>query len=100
MFKPSNPINQLVGARVRLNRIRMGLSQSEFAEALGFTSQQAQNYEGGVDRISANHLQAIAKFQRVAPSSFFSGLIHVVPNAAEESDKIPATHSSSDLASS
>jgi transcriptional regulator with XRE-family HTH domain len=93
MLKLSNPIDRLIGARVRLNRIRMGLSQSEFADALGISLQQAQNYENGADRISAIQLQAIAKFQQVAPSSFFSDLIQVM---AKDGDETPAADSSSD----
>ena len=51
-----DPIDVEVGARVRLQRKALGLSQTVLAEALGLTFQQVQKYERGANRISASML--------------------------------------------
>ena len=45
MSKGPNETDVLVGARVRLLRIELGLSQTQLANALGVTFQQVQKYE-------------------------------------------------------
>jgi len=55
-----DPIDVGVGARVRLRRKSIGVSQSKLAEALGLTFQQVQKYERGTNRISASMLVKIA----------------------------------------
>lgn len=51
-----DPIDVEVGARVRLQRKALGLSQTVLADALGLTFQQVQKYERGANRISASML--------------------------------------------
>lgn len=55
-----DPIDLAVGARVRVRRRWMGLTQTQLAEALGITFQQVQKYERGANRISASMLVKIA----------------------------------------
>jgi len=56
-----DPIDVEVGARVRLHRKALGLSQTALAEALGLTFQQIQKYERGANRISASMLVRTAQ---------------------------------------
>ncbi len=56
-----DPIDVEVGARVRLQRKALGLSQTALAEALGLTFQQVQKYERGANRISASMLVRTAE---------------------------------------
>jgi transcriptional regulator with XRE-family HTH domain len=56
-----DPIDVEVGARVRLQRKALGLSQTALAEALGLTFQQVQKYERGANRISASMLVKTAQ---------------------------------------
>jgi transcriptional regulator with XRE-family HTH domain len=56
-----DPIDVEVGARVRLQRKALGLSQTVLADALGLTFQQVQKYERGANRISASMLVKTAK---------------------------------------
>lgn len=49
-----------MGARVRLRRRALDLSQTALAEALGITFQQVQKYERGSNRVSASMLVKIA----------------------------------------
>ena len=56
------PVDAHVGARIRLRRKMLGLSQSRVAEALGLTFQQVQKYERGTNRVSASKLYDVARF--------------------------------------
>lgn len=73
MEKRPNPTDQHVGARVRMRRILLGMSQEKLGEALGVTFQQVQKYEKGSNRISASRLQRISETLGVTPAYFFEG---------------------------
>lgn len=73
MKRMPNPIDKHVGARVRMRRIMLGLSQEKLAEALGVTFQQVQKYEKGTNRIGASRLQEISKSLQAPPAYFFEG---------------------------
>ena len=61
MAKPGpGPVDLEVGARIRLRRKALGITQSDLAEALELTFQQVQKYERGVNRVSATALVKIA----------------------------------------
>lgn len=60
-----------VGERVRAERVRRDLSQSELGAAIGVTFQQVQKYERGANRISASMLARIAKALDTAIADFF-----------------------------
>ncbi len=66
----ASPMNAHVGARVRLRRMLLGLSQEKLGESLGLTFQQIQKYEKGVNRIGASRLYELAKVLGV-PVGFF-----------------------------
>ena len=69
-----NPIDLHVGARIRMRRKIMGVSQERLAEDLGLTFQQVQKYERGANRVSASKLYEIACSLQSAVSYFFEGL--------------------------
>jgi transcriptional regulator with XRE-family HTH domain len=48
------PIDVQVGARIRLRRTVLGMSQEQLGEALGLSFQQVQKYETGVNRVRAS----------------------------------------------
>jgi len=50
-----------LGKRMRVARNQAGLSQQQVADQLGVSFQQLQKYEKGVNRISPERLQAVAK---------------------------------------
>ncbi len=50
-----------LGARIRVRRNELKLTQETLAEALGVTYQQVQKYERGIDRISVSMLIKIAR---------------------------------------
>lgn len=73
--KSPNPIDVHVGARVRMRRFLVGMSQSKLADHLGVTFQQVQKYEKGMSRISASRLQTIANVFDVPVSFFFENIV-------------------------
>lgn len=74
-----NPVDVHVGARVRMRRKALRLSQQALADALGLTFQQVQKYEHGTNRISASKLHAIALILKSPVSDFFAGLTDPEP---------------------
>ena len=71
--RPS-PIDVHVGARVRLRRTLLGMSQEKLGEALGLTFQQVQKYERGVNRIGASRLFDLARVLDVPIGFFFDDM--------------------------
>jgi transcriptional regulator with XRE-family HTH domain len=69
--KSTGPIDKLIGERMRMRRIAIGMSQEKLGDALGLTFQQVQKYEKGMNRISVGRLQSIADILRVPVTFFF-----------------------------
>jgi transcriptional regulator with XRE-family HTH domain len=69
-----HPTDKHVGARLRMRRLMLDMSQEEIAKALGLTFQQVQKYEKGANRISASRLQHLCKVLGVQVPFFFEGL--------------------------
>jgi len=93
--KPARPVDEHVGARIRLRRNLLGLSQMELGSRIGVTFQQVQKYENGTNRIGAGRLQHISSALQVPPAFFFDGAPHVaagkIPtNATSATDEIAA----------
>ena len=65
------PVDAHVGARVRLRRTMLGMSQEKLAEALGLTFQQVQKYEHGANRIGSSRLYELSKILDVSIQFFF-----------------------------
>src|ERR1700736_6494842 len=59
-----------LGKRIRLRSVEQRISQAELGEKLGFSFQQVQKYEKGVNRVGASRLQQIATALDV-PVTFF-----------------------------
>ncbi|MBO9708825.1 MAG: helix-turn-helix transcriptional regulator [Caulobacter sp.] len=70
----AHPVDLYVGARLRIRRKVLGLSQTQLADALGITFQQVQKYERGANRISASKLYEAARLLESPVSYFFEGL--------------------------
>jgi transcriptional regulator with XRE-family HTH domain len=75
--KSPNPIDKHVGARVRMRRMMLNMSQEKLGDALDLTFQQVQKYEKGTNRIGASRLQAISNILQVPVSFFFEGAPHM-----------------------
>lgn len=69
-----NPIDVYVGARLRLRRSLLGLSQEALGAALGLTFQQVQKYERGANRIGASRLFDLARALGVDVDYFYEDM--------------------------
>ncbi len=69
-----NPVDIHVGARVRLRRTLLGMSQEKLGEAIGLTFQQVQKYERGANRVGASRLYDLSRFLEVPVSFFFDDM--------------------------
>ena len=69
-----DPVDIHVGARVRMRRLMLGLSQDKLAETIGLTFQQIQKYEKGANRIGASRLFQLANALDVPVQFFYEDL--------------------------
>jgi transcriptional regulator with XRE-family HTH domain len=83
-----HPTDKHVGARLRMRRLMLDMSQSDIADALELTFQQVQKYEKGVNRISASRLQHLCKILNVPVSFFFEGAPRA--NGAQDAVEVEA----------
>ena len=63
-----------IGGRVRLRRMRLGLSQQQLADRIGLSWQQVQKYEHGVNRLAGSRLWDISCALDCPVEWFFEGL--------------------------
>jgi transcriptional regulator with XRE-family HTH domain len=76
-----NPIDVHVGARVRLRRTLLGMSQEKLGQAIGLTFQQVQKYERGANRVGASRLYHLSRVLDVPVSYFFDEMDPAVAGA-------------------
>ncbi len=68
------PVDVHVGARVRVRRTLLGMSQTTLGDAIGLTFQQMQKYESGANRISASRLFDLSRVLDVPIEYFFGDM--------------------------
>jgi transcriptional regulator with XRE-family HTH domain len=66
-----DPLDVMVGARIRIFRTHRGMSQSDLAEKIGVAFQQVQKYEKGTNRVGASRLSRIAAVLGVSIGELF-----------------------------
>ena len=76
--RKTKEIDRLVGLRVRVRRIFLGITQDGLAEMLGITFQQIQKYEKGVNRVSASRLFELSQALRAPIGYFFEDVAGTV----------------------
>jgi transcriptional regulator with XRE-family HTH domain len=69
--KTPDPLDVMVGAKIRIFRIHRGVSQTDLAEQIGVTFQQVQKYETGMNRVGAGRLSRIAAVLGVSIGELF-----------------------------
>ena len=77
----ASPIDAHVGARIRLRRTLLGMSQERLGEALGLTFQQVQKYERGVNRVGASRLFDLSRALDVPIAFFFDDIPEPLANS-------------------
>ncbi len=66
-------MDKYVGARIRMRRMQVGMSQEKLATGMELSFQQVQKYEKGTNRVSASRLQKLCELLEVTVSLFFEG---------------------------
>jgi len=69
-----SPVDVHVGARVRVRRTLLGMTQTNLGDAIGVTFQQVQKYENGANRISASRLFDLSQILDVPIEYFFDDM--------------------------
>jgi len=69
-----NPVDMHVGARIRLRRKLLKMSQEKLGDLLGVTFQQVQKYERGTNRVGASRLWKISQVLEVPITYLYEGL--------------------------
>jgi len=72
MAKRIEPVDLLVGQRVRAYRLARRMSQSALGEKVGVTFQQIQKYERGTNRIGSSRLKRVATVLGVEIGALFA----------------------------
>src|ERR1700755_543987 len=69
--KMPDPLDTMVGARIRVFRIHRRISQIDLGDQIGVTFQQVQKYEKGTNRVGASRLSRIAAVLGVSIGELF-----------------------------
>jgi transcriptional regulator with XRE-family HTH domain len=71
LAKTPDPLDVMVGAKIRIFRTHRGMSQSDLAGRIGVAFQQVQKYEKGINRVGASRLSRIAAVLGVSIGELF-----------------------------
>ena len=63
--------NRHLGAKLRLRRLALGLTQTKVAQAINVTFQQIQKYEKGTNGVSSIRLLQLSNYLKVPINYFF-----------------------------
>ena len=63
--------NRHLGAKLRMRRLSLGLTQTKVAQAINVTFQQIQKYEKGTNGISSLRIMQLSSFLKVPVVYFF-----------------------------
>ena len=81
-----SPVDVHVGARLRVRRTLLGMTQTKLGDRLGVSFQQMQKYEKGTNRISSSRLYDLARVLDV-PIEFFFDDMHIAVEASSPATK-------------
>ena len=63
--------NRHLGAKLRMRRLSLGLTQTKVAQAINVTFQQIQKYEKGTNGVSSIRLLQLSNYLKVPINYFF-----------------------------
>ena len=67
--------NRHLGAKLRMRRLALGLTQTKVAQAINVTFQQIQKYEKGTNGISSLRIMQLSTFLKVPVIYFFEDFV-------------------------
>jgi len=71
--------NKHLGAKLRMRRLALGLTQTKVAQAIKVTFQQIQKYEKGTNGISSLRIMQLSNFLKVPVIYFFEDYVPETP---------------------
>jgi transcriptional regulator with XRE-family HTH domain len=71
LARTPDPLDIMVGTRIRIFRTHRGMSQSDLAGKIGVAFQQVQKYEKGSNRVGASRLSRIASVLGISVGELF-----------------------------
>jgi transcriptional regulator with XRE-family HTH domain len=71
--RQTDPLDAALGARLRLRREQLRMTQTELGKMLGVSYQQIQKYESGANRLSGSSLIAACQTLRISADELLSG---------------------------
>ena len=72
--------NRHLGAKLRMRRLALGLTQTKVAQAINVKFQQIQKYEKGTNGVSSIRLLQLSNYLRVPINYFFEDLSEYLIN--------------------
>jgi transcriptional regulator with XRE-family HTH domain len=64
-------IDKRIGTAIRLQRMKLGLSQTQLGKLLGVTFQQVQKYEQGTNSVASTRIGDLCHALNVSPNELF-----------------------------
>jgi transcriptional regulator with XRE-family HTH domain len=81
LARTPDPLDVMVGAKIRIFRAHRGMSQTDLAGKIGVAFQQVQKYEKGTNRIGASRLSRIAAVLGISVGELFETQEDTAPDA-------------------
>jgi transcriptional regulator with XRE-family HTH domain len=70
--KRDSVVDKKIGALVRMQRVKLGTSQTELGEAPGVTLQQVQKYERGSNSVASSRVPDLCRILEISPDELFN----------------------------
>jgi transcriptional regulator with XRE-family HTH domain len=64
-------VDKKIGSVIRIQRVKLKMSQSELGEALGVTFQQIQKYEQGKNAVASTRIADLCRALEMTPNDLF-----------------------------
>jgi transcriptional regulator with XRE-family HTH domain len=64
-------IDKKIGSVIRMQRVKLGMSQTELGNALGVTFQQIQKYERGANAVASTRIADLCQALEITPNDLF-----------------------------
>ena len=64
-------IDKKIGSVIRMQRVKLGMSQGELGKGLGVTFQQIQKYENGTNAVASTRIPDLCRVIEISPNDLF-----------------------------
>jgi len=64
-------IDKKIGSVIRMQRVKLKMSQTELGDALGVTFQQIQKYERGTNAVASTRIVDLCRALEMTPNDLF-----------------------------